>query len=901
MRIPDGVRRAFRLPATSQRIARDLDDEVRFHVEERARKLIDQGCPTEAAYAEALRRFGDVDDLRDYCVAIEVSHMQRVEFRERLENVGHDFRFAFRQLRKSPAFAFLATLTLALGVGATTAIFSVVNGVIMRPLPFPESERMVRVYGLDSKGGQMGNMADPTFDVLTDRNRSFTATAKHNLQSVGAVIGEESTRLVVATVSRDFFRVLDVRPRAGRFFIPEEQQIGAAPAIVISDALWQRVFNRANSALGKTINLSGSAARIVGVIPAGQEFPANAEVWFPAELNGKSTSYTSHSWQVIARVKPTVTMQQANADVSTILRDLHMRVGELTWTFDGRIVLLREQIIGKVKPLLLTLFGASAVLLLIACANVANLLIARMASRQGEIAVRLALGAGRMRLAQQLLIEATVLAGIGCLGGLALAFAGMQLLLKLRPTVVPRVSELTIDARVLVFAIAVSAGTAIALGLLAAWRGVAGDLRSALAQSQRTQGGGGASYHVRASLVVLQVAMTVVLLISASLLARSFVRLMTVDPGFRQKGLVVATVAFQEKKDAPPIDLVALQREDAIMARLRTLTGVTSVAVADAAPFSGGATDGAFIVLDGPVPLEPSQMEHLFQDKTRAGYASRHVVNPEYFKAVAVPLVSGRLFTDDDRQGAPQVAVINKSLAAKQFPKQSAIGKVIEYGNMDGDLTPITIVGVVGDTKEISLTSEPDANASIYLTSQQRPNKSSDRFFVIATSNEDAAVVAARNVLREMAPGVAVRFQTIEQIIGRSISTQRFMLVLVGVFGVTALLLAALGVYSVISYLVAQRGKEISIRVALGARGGDIVQLVVRQGMTLAVSGALLGAVGALAATRLLKAQLYEISATDPVAFVSVIVVLCAVAVLASYLPARRAARTAPMDVLRAG
>ncbi|HEY4304220.1 MAG TPA: ABC transporter permease [Gemmatimonadaceae bacterium] len=899
MRIPDGVRRAFRLPTTSERIARDLDDEVRFHVDERARKLIDQGYATEAAYAEALRRFGDVDDLRDYCVAIEVSHMQRVEFRERLENIGQDFRFAFRQLRKSPSFGFLAALTLALGVGATTAIFSVVNGVVMRPLPFPQSEEMVRVYGLDSKGGLMGNMADPTFDVLADRNRSFSAIAKTNWQSLGAVIGEESTRLIVSNVSRDFFRVIDVKPRAGRFFDAQEQQLNAAPVIIISDGLWQRAFDRSSSAIGGKLSVAGSIATIVGVMPAGQEYPANAEVWMPAELNEKRTSYTSHSWQVIGRMKPSVTVEQANADVSQLLRDLHARVGDMTWTFDGRIVLLREQIIGKVKPLLLTLFGASAVLLLIACANVANLLIARMASRQGEMAVRLALGAARTRLAQQLLIEASVLAGIGCLGGLALALAGMKLLLALRPTVVPRVGELSVDARVLGFAILISASTAIVLGLVAAWRGASGDLRAALAQSQRTQGGGGASYQIRASLVVLQVAMTVVLLIGAGLLTRSFIRLMTVDAGYRTKGMVVAQVAFEEKRDAAGVDPIALQREDAIMQRLRSVSGATSVAVSDAAPFSGGATNGAFIVLESAVPLDPSQMEHLFKDKTHSGYATRHVVNPAYFPAVGISLVSGRLFNDADRQGAPHVAVINKSLAAKQFPNQSAIGKVIEYGNMDRDMTPITIVGVVGDTKEETLAS--DADPAVYLVNHQRRAQNADRFFVIATSNEGATIAGARAVLRETAPGVAVRFQTMEDIIGKSMATQRFMLILVGVFGLTALLLATLGVYSVVSYLVAQRGKEISIRVALGARGGDIVGLVVRQGMVLAIAGAIVGAIGAIAATRLLKTLLYEISATDPVAFVSVIAVLCVVAVLASYLPARRAAKTSPMDVLRAG
>ena len=900
MRIPDGVRRAFRLPVTSERIARELDDEVRFHVEQRAKTLVDKGYPTDAAYAEALRRFGDVDDLRDYCVAIEVTHMQRVEFRERLATIGQDFHFALRQLRKSPSFAFLATLTLALGVGATTAIFSVVNGVVLRPLPFPESERMVRLFGVDAKGGQMSNMADPTFDVLADRNRSFSAIAKTNLVTLGAVIGEESTRFTVSSVSRDFFRVLAVRPAAGRFFVPEEQQLGAAPAAIISEAVWQSAFQRSPSAIGKKLSLSGYVTTIVGVMPAGQEFPANAEIWIPAELNEKRTSYTAHNWQVIARMKPDVTIEQATADVSAVLRDLHSRVGDLTWTFDGRSVRLREQLIGRVKPLLLTLFGASAVLLLIACANVANLLIARMATRQGEIAVRLALGAARARLAQQLLIEASVLAIIGCAGGLAFAFGGMRLLLALRPTVVPRVGELSIDGSVLVFAIVVSAGTAITLGLLAAWRGAGGDLRSALAQSQRTQGGGGASYHVRASLVVMQLAMTVVLLIGAGLLARSFMQLMAADAGYRTKGLVVAQVAFEQTQGASGVDPAALQRENVIIDRLRSAPGVTAVGISDAAPFSGGATNGGFVVLqNASVSVEPSRMQALFADKAHFGYATRHVVDQEYFKANGIPLVTGRLFNDGDRMDGQHVALISRSLAAKQFPNESAIGKVIEYGNMDGDLRPITIVGIVGDTKEGSVTEAPDP--AIYLSNLQRRNQGADRYFVLATNNEAATIGVARGTLRQMAPGAAVRFQTIEEIISRSVATQRFMLILVGVFGLTALLLATLGVYSVISYLVTQRAKEISIRVALGARGPDIVRLVVRQGMTLALGGALVGAVAAVGATRLLSNLLYGVSATDPIAFASVIVLLCAVAGAASYLPARRASRTPPMDVLRAG
>jgi predicted permease len=375
---------------------------------------------------------------------------------------------------------------------------------------------------------------------------------------------------------------------------------------------------------------------------------------------------------------------------------------------------------------------------------------------------------------------------------------------------------------------------------------------------------------------------------------------MDVDTGYRSGGLVVAELAFEQRPGAPALDPAALQREDLIKARMRSVAGVTSVGMSDAAPFSGGATNGGFIVLESAdASLEISAMERLFADKTRAGYATRHVVDAEYFRTAGIPLVAGRLITDADRASMPHVAVINASLAKKQFPNASAIGKVIEYGNMDGDLTPITIVGVVGDTKETSVASDPDA--AVYLSDQQRPAQRPDRYLVMATSNEAATIAGARVALREAAPGVGVRFQTIEDIVARSVATQRFMLILVGVFGATALLLATLGVYSVISYLVAQRGKEISIRVALGARSGDIVGLVLRQGATLAIVGAMVGGVAAVGATRLLTTLLYGVSATDPVAFASVIFLLSGVAVVASYLPARRAARIAPMDVLRAG
>ena len=896
MRIPAGVRRVFRLPSSRERIARELDDEVRFHVEMRTKRLRENGYPEEEAHVEALRRFGDVDDLRNYCVSMEVAHMKRARLRERLESVVHDLRFALRQFRKSPGFAFVATLTLALGVGATTAIFSVVNGVVLRPLPFDHPDQIVQLWGLDSKGRDL-SFADPTFDAVATDTRSFSGVAEYSRRGMSIVNDGEAEQVRAATVSRQFFDVLHAKAAIGRLFVPEEQQLGAPTAIVISHRLWQRKFGSSPSAIGATLISDRKPLTVVGVLHDGQEFPAGTDVWYPREIYEKNTSYTAHNWQVIGRVKTGIPIEQAKRDLSMTLQRLHAAIGENTITFDGTAIGLREQIVGDIKPLLLLLLGASGVLLLIACANVANLLIARMAVRENEIAVRLAIGAGRGRLAQQLLIEASLLSVVGCIGGLLLAVAGMRVLLALRPESIPRVAELHINWVVLAFAIVISAGTAIALGLLAAWRGARGDLRAALAQSQRTQSGGGASYRLRGSLVVVQLAMTVVLLIGAGLLARSFVRLMSIDTGFRTRGIVVANLAFDAGEGEGRLGK-RTQYIDQVVESAQAIPGVTAVGVSNSEPFSGGSSNGTFLVLAGAnVKLTIQDLEPLFHDKTRTGYATYRQANGEYFRSMNIPIVAGRLFDQTDREGGAQVAIVSASLAKTQWPSESALGKVIEFGNIDGDLTPMTIVGVVGDVREEELAAQPQP--AIYVCVCQRPVVSSDLSIIMTTNAEQPVMAAARRAFRSIRADVPTRFTTVEEIVASSVASQKFMLLLVGVFGTVALLLATLGVYSVISYLVAQRGREISIRVALGAHASDIMRLVIRQGVALALIGAAVGAIAALATTRVLKALLYSVSTTDPLAFGGVLVMLCVVALIASYLPARRASRAEPMDVLR--
>jgi predicted permease len=904
MRIPDGARRVFRLPSTRERLARELDDEVRFHVEMRVARLIAEGVPYDDARAEAIRRFGDVDDLRTYVHDIERTHMQRVNSAERVQSILQDVRFSIRQFRKSAGFSLAAALTLALGIGATTALFSVVNGVLLKALPFPAPDRMVQLTGLDAKGNVTLNFSDGTFDVLASRTRSLAAVAEMNSNAVTISNEGEALRLPASWVSSRYFDVLGVRPAAGRFFLPDEQVRGAPKAAVISYGLWQRLFDGTNRALGAKLPSGSSTITVVGVMPKGLEYPSQTDMFLARETEPRYTSYTAHNWKLLGRIKPNVTIEQARQDMSGILRGLKADVGDLTTTVDGGVVPLQDQIVGQIRPILLLMFGASGVLLLIACTNVVNLLVARMATRESELAVRLALGAGRGRLAQQLLVEASLLSLLGCAGGLALAFGGMKLLLALRPRSVPRLSELGVDWRVLVFAVGVSMLAAIVLGLVAAWRGTRGDLRAALSQSQRTQGGGATSYGMRSALVVVQLSMTVVLMVATGVLGRSFLRLMSTNAGFRTQGVAVVTL-IAETADffAPGADERILRRTqlvDNAMSLARGIPGVTAVGGVSNPPLTGGGADGTFIVMESVAEkLQMSDMERLFHDKSRTGEAYYRTATSDYFKTIGIPLVSGRLFDDRDRRDAPHVAVINASLAKTQWPNQNAIGKVIQFGNMDGDLTPMTVIGVVGDVHDGGASTP--VMPMVYGYYRQRPGNGSQFSIVMVTANPPAALGAMRKALRQARPDVPANYATMDEAMSASVTTQRFMLALVGVFGIVALMLAALGVYSVISYLVAQRGREISLRVALGARAADIVRLVIRQGVMLAAVGAIVGVAGGLAATRLLTHWLYEISAADPVAFVGVVVLLAVVAVVASYIPARRAARFEPMDVLRGG
>jgi predicted permease len=821
--------------------------------------------------------------------------------RDWAESWVQDLRFTVRHFKRSPGFVAITIATLGLGIGAATSIFSVVNGVLLRSLPYPNADRIVQLWELTASGAHQ-QFADPNFEDLRAQSRSFAGLAEIGSgEQVPMVIAGEAVRGRLAVVSRDFFTVMGVTPLRGRLFAPEEQRPGVAPAAVISEGLWRRQFGASRSAIGSQVMIGTHSVTIVGVLPAVLDVPAGTEIWLPREsTESVMTSRTAHNWEVVGRLAAGVSMEQARSDAGGIAKRLKAQYGDYTTMTDVGIVPLREQLVGETRQPLYILLGASVMLLLIACANVVNLLVARMAARQGEIAVRRALGAASGRLVQQCFVESLMLALGSAAVGVLLAQLGVALLLRLEPTNLPRVRDVRVDLVVLGFTIGVAMLAALVLGLLSAWWGARSDLREALSQSQRTQSGAGSSAGVRRTLVVAQIAMTLVLLVGASLLARSLAKVLSVDPGFRATHAVVLDVWVVD--EGPQAVSRRVQFYDALLERTRAIPGVTGVGAVNVMPLSSGnRTNGTFLIMNSlNEQIAPKDFERLAQDRTRTGNAEYRVASDDYFRTLGIPVLRGRAFEARDARESQPVAVISASLAKARWPNETPIGKIIQFGNMDGDLRPFIIIGVVGDVREANLAAPPQP--TFYSLYRQRPVAARRLNVVMTTTGDPAPVIAsARRIVRELRPDVPPRFRTMDMIVAESLADRRFMLLLAGVFGGAALALAALGVYSVISYLVTLRSRELSIRVAVGARAVDIVRLVLGQGTTLAMAGVVVGTLGAVAATRVIAGMLYGVTPTDPITFGLVAVTVALVALLASYLPARRAARVDAMEVLRGG
>lgn len=815
-----------------------------------------------------------------------------------MDHLLQDLRYALRKLGKAPGFTAVAVLTLGLGIGATTTLFSVVHGVLLRALPYPEPDRIVRVFEVGKNGNRPAQMSDPNFADLAQQNRSFEGLAQFQTMLVSVSGGHEPARVMAAQVSRDFFRVMGVQPLLGRTFHAEEQRVGAAPVALVSHGYWQRYLEGDPDLSGRALTYGDDVVPVIGVMPPGFEFPEEADIWTPREIEPVTLSRTALNKKVIGRLAADVPLERAREDVRGIARRLEAQYGDDTWMTDAEVVPLHEELVGRTRPPLLLLLGASGLLLMIACANVVSLLLARAAVRKRELAVRIALGAGRGRLIQQSLTESLLLSLLGGALGVLVARWGVDVLLGLEAGNLPRLDEIRVDGAVLLFALVVSVVVAVGLALLAAWRATGDGLR-ALAVGQRTQAGTG-STRLREMLVVSQIALTLMLLVGAGLLLRSFQRLLVVEPGYRTAGAVVLN-CYLPYPDTEEQAEHQGRFQERLITRLRALPGVTEMGGVDSLPLRREGANGTFLLLNRPDEVTDfKSFEAIMKIPGRAGSAEFRRATPGYFRAMQIPLLRGRVFDERDHPEAPHVAVISESLAETTWPDEDPIGKLVQYGNMDGDLRPFTIVGIVGDIHDASLEAAP--RPTFYANARQRPGALSGplNIVLVATGDPASLMTTARRIVHELDPQVAPSLQTLEEVFAGSLAERRFQLLLLGFFGATALLLAVVGIYGVISFHVAQRTHEIGVRVALGATGENVVRLVVQQGLLLAAMGVALGLAGALAVTRLMQSLLYGVTTTDPVTFLAVPVLLTVAAMLACFLPACRAARVDPVIALRA-
>jgi putative ABC transport system permease protein len=870
---------------------RGLDDEVAFHIEQQTAKNIGLGMPPDEARRKALVRFGGVEPLKE---------RTRDEFRPAiLQDFWRDMRIGARMLRRSPGFAAAAILTIGLGTGAATAVFSVVNGVLLRPLPYPDSDRLVRLFQLSDKGAR-NNVSGMNFDDWQARTHSFAAMAKYNFWGlVPAIGGTEPTVAVTAVVSKEFFDVMQVRPWKGRTFSPAEQRVGGVPAVIVGYGFWKR-WLEAGDLGGKALRIGDRIYPVIGVMPAGFDYPNGTALWLARELNPPDTSRTAHNFQAIARLRDGVSLETAQADISSASRQVKKEYGDETWMFDGAAVPLLDQLTATSRPAMQLLFGAAIVLLLVATTNVSSLLLARAAARQHQFAVQLAIGAGKSRIARQLLAETTVLCLTGGALGAITAVWVVRALVALGPGAAPRLDQATVDWTALAFALGVSMLAAVALGLMTTFgtRGV--HLSSTLSESSRSGTGGRRGFVIRQSLVVAQVALTLVLLAGSGLLTRSFIALLDVDPGFKLDDALLLDLTVAD--GGSDFRARRVQQLDAIVQGVRQLPGVTHAALATGFPLGGGNfSNGVFLEMgsaDEVRTMDDFRRLSRNASKERANFAGFRLVSPGYFQAMGIPLIRGREFLDSDGPDAPHVAVISQSLAQTKWGDRDPIGRLVQFGNMDGDLQPFRVVGVVGDVRE--LTPEALPGPLFYASYRQRPNSVWRLSIMVRGPAPDAIQPSIRRVVREVNPELPIQFRTMKDAFSTALTSRRFNLVLIGVFSGAALLLATFGLYGLISYLVAQRTREIGIRMALGAKSSDLVRLIVGKGARLAIYGSVLGLVAAFFLSSVVRGLLFQITPTDPQVLGAVAAVTILASLAASYLPARRATKIEPVTSLRA-
>jgi predicted permease len=861
-----------------RRSERDLDDEVRGYTEMLAEEKMREGMKPEEARRTARIELGGVEQVKE--------NVREARAGAWLDSLLQDLRYGVRMLVKNPGFTAIAVLTLALGIGANTAMFSVIDAVLIRPLPYKNPARLVMVW--ESETGD--NAPDPpTFLTFQRQNHVFEYMAASRVSGFNLTGAERPERIAGADVTPNFFTLMGVNPLLGRTFSAEDANGSSGRPAVLSYALWQRMFAGNPDAIGRQLTLDGEVYTVSGIMPASFQYPDEAEAWVlspfavPRDVlkptEDPSQQEGHHYFETIARLKPGVTLKQAQADLDVIAKQIKKKDSEQALHAGIVLDTLQDERVGDVRPALLVLFGAVGLVLLIACANVANLFLARGLKRQREMSLRMALGASRHRIFQQLIIEGLLLVACGGILGFGVALAGFAPLVSLMPPDMRDLVHLQIDSRILIFTILASVATGILFGLAPAFGSLARNLNDALKDGARNSSEDRRNDRLRQLLVVSEMSLALVLLVGAGLLIRSYSRLQSVQGGFDPHNVLTAQIALPQGAYPAPAQRVAFM--DNLLLRLRNLPGVSSAAAVTRLPMNAGSSSRS-IVAEGRARKE---------EDDSADYS---VVTPDFFSALHIPLLAGRVLTDSDSQTSPAVAVINESMARYYWPGQDPVGKRFQR---DDATSWMEVVGVVRDVHQHSLGDKP--RPAFFVPYPQDP-WASVTIVVRTIATPESLISAVQQTVTSIDSNQPLyRVRTLDTIVFLSVAAKRFNMLLLETFAGIALLLAAIGIYGVISYSVAQRTSEIGIRMALGAQRSDVLRLVIGQGVKLAALGIFIGLAAAFGLTRLMASLLFGVGAYDPIAFAVAAAILLFVAIAACYIPARRAVAVDPMVALR--